>query len=73
VPHDGYQHSLIRALGLLGDSEMRVIICVEFDGIDPDSEKADEIVNEITESCEHMQIGFNASGCFVMDALGDIK
>ena len=49
---------------------MRVIICIEFDGVDPDSEQADAIVNEIG---EHMQIGFNASGCFVEDALGDVK
>ena len=52
---------------------MRVIICIEFDGVDPDSEKADAIVNEITDSCKHIQIGFNASGCFVEDALGDVK
>ena len=52
---------------------MRVIICIEFDGVDPDSEKADAIVKEIGEAYEHMQIGFNASGCFVEDALGDVK
>jgi hypothetical protein len=52
---------------------MRVIVCIEFDGVDPDSEQADVIVNNITESCEHMQIDFNASGCFVEDALGDVK
>ena len=51
---------------------MRVIVCIEFDGVDPDSEQADAIVNEIGEACEHMQVGFNASGCFVEDALGDI-
>lgn len=52
---------------------MIVIVCIEFDGVDPDSEQADAIVESITESCEHMQIGFNASGCFVENALGDVK
>ena len=52
---------------------MRVILCIDFDGVDPDSEQADAIVNEIGEACEHMQVGFNASGCFVEDALEDMK
>jgi len=52
---------------------MRVILCIDFDGVDPDSEQADAIVNEIGEACEQMQVGFNASGCFVKDALGDVK
>ena len=52
---------------------MRVFLCIDFDGVDPDSEQADDIVDEISEACERMQISFNASNCFVDDALGDVK
>jgi hypothetical protein len=47
---------------------MRVMICLEFDGVDCNSEKADAIVEAITESCETMQVGFNASSCWVDNA-----
>jgi hypothetical protein len=35
---------------------MIVYVAFKFDGVKPDSERADEIVREITESCETMQI-----------------
>ena len=47
---------------------MRVIVCIEFEGVECNSEKADAIVESITESCEHMQVGFNATTCYVDDA-----
>jgi hypothetical protein len=52
---------------------MRVYVCIEFEGVECNSEEADGLVEIIGESCEHMQVGFNASGCFVEDALGDVK
>ena len=44
---------------------MRVIVIFEFEGVDPNSPEADEIVAEITESCETMRIGFDANACWV--------
>ena len=50
---------------------MKVIVVFEFDEIDdPDSPEASEIVQAITEDCETMQIGFDASGCYVQEVLG---
>ena len=50
---------------------MKVFICLEFKGIDCDSEKADEIMETINESCEQMQVGFNATSCWVDDAVNE--
>jgi L-alanine-DL-glutamate epimerase-like enolase superfamily enzyme len=50
---------------------MIVYVAFKFDGVDPDSPEADEIVREITESCETMQIGFDANNCWVEDAVFD--
>jgi hypothetical protein len=33
---------------------MRVIVVFEFEGVDPNSEKADQIIEEMTEECETM-------------------
>ena len=48
---------------------MKVTVVFEFDGVDPNSPEADEIVAEITESCETMRIGFDANACWVDDAV----
>jgi hypothetical protein len=50
---------------------MKVMICLEFDGVDCNSEKADAIVESITQACEGMQKTWGASGCWVEDALND--
>lgn len=52
---------------------MIVYVAFKFEEVDPDSERADEIVREITESCETMQIGFDASACWVDDVQGETK
>ena len=49
---------------------MIVYVAFKFEGVDPNSERADEIVREITESCEVMQIGFDANDCWVDNAHG---
>ena len=49
---------------------MIVYVAFEFEEVEPNSKRADEIVREITESCETMQIGFDASGCWVDNAHG---
>jgi hypothetical protein len=46
---------------------MRVIVIFEFEGVHPESDKANQIVAEITESCETMQVGFDATACWVQD------
>jgi len=51
---------------------MKVLVAFEFDGVDPNSPEADKIVAEITESCETMRIGFDATECWVDDAVGKV-
>jgi nitrogen regulatory protein PII len=46
---------------------VRVIVIFEFEGVYADSEEADQIVEQISESCETMQVGFDASACWVDD------
>ena len=48
---------------------MRVIVIFEFEGVKPNSRKADKIVQSITNSCETMQVGFDAQACWVDDAV----
>jgi hypothetical protein len=50
---------------------MKVFICLEFDGVDCDSKKADAIVESITQACEGMQKTWGASSCWVDDAFND--
>ena len=50
---------------------MIVYVAFKFDGVDPDSPEADDIVREITESCETMRIGFDANDCWIDNAQGD--
>jgi len=50
---------------------MKVTVVFEFESVDPNSEEADQIVAEITESCETMRIGFDANACWVDNAHGD--
>lgn len=52
---------------------MIVYVAFKFEEVDPDSERADKIVREITESCETMQIGFDANACWVDDVQGETK
>jgi len=46
---------------------MRVIVVFEFEGLDPNSEVADQIVDDIGRACESMRIVFDASACYVDD------
>lgn len=50
---------------------MRVIVIFEFKGVEPNSPKADQIIEEITESCETMGIAFDANNCWIDDAIAD--
>lgn len=52
---------------------MRVMVIFEFEGVDPDSEQADQIVEAIGESCEVMGAGFDADACWVEDVIGEKK
>jgi hypothetical protein len=47
---------------------MRVVVIFEFEGVDADGEQADQIVEEISRSCETMQNAFDASACWVDEA-----
>ena len=48
---------------------MRVTVVFEFKGVQPDSPEADEIIEAMTEDCETMGIAFDASNCWVDDAV----
>ena len=50
-------------------SKMRVTIVLEFDDIQPGSPEDEQIIEEITSECERIQIGFDAQGCWVDDAV----
>jgi hypothetical protein len=50
---------------------MRVILAIDFEDVDADSEQADQIIQEIGQSCETMRVGLNASSCFVHDVEQD--
>lgn len=51
---------------------MKVLIVFEFEGVDPDSQEADQIVASISEACETMRIGFDAQGCWVQEVIDDL-
>jgi hypothetical protein len=53
----------------MGSVIMIIYVAFKFDGVDANSERADEIVAEITEACEVMQKGVNADECWVDDAI----
>jgi hypothetical protein len=48
---------------------MRVIVIFEFEGVEPDSPEADQIIGEMTEECETMGIAFDASNCWIDDCV----
>ena len=51
---------------------MRVIVVFEFEGVNPDSEKADQIIEEMTEECETMRIAFDATNCWIDDCVATV-
>jgi hypothetical protein len=52
---------------------MIVYVAFQFNGVRPNSQKADAILAEILESCETMQTAFNAQECWVDDAVSSPK
>jgi hypothetical protein len=52
---------------------MRVVVIFEFEGVDANGEHADQIVEEISRSCETMQTAFDASACWVDEVLVTVE
>ena len=50
---------------------MKVLVIFHFDEVSANSAEAESIVSQITESCEFMQVGFDASGCWVQECFDD--
>lgn len=48
---------------------MRVIVIFEFEGVEPDSPKADRIIEAMTGDCETMGIAFDANNCWIDDCV----
>jgi hypothetical protein len=51
---------------------MRVTVVFEFKGVEPNSSKADRIIEEMTEECETMGIAFDANNCWVDDCVASV-
>lgn len=48
-------------------STMRVVVVFEFEDIESGSLEDEAIVQSINEACDTMQVGFDASSCYVED------
>ena len=46
---------------------MRVIVCIEFNEVFVDSERGSDHLTNINDALETMQVGFNASDCYIME------
>jgi hypothetical protein len=51
---------------------MKVLVAFEFTGVEPDSERADQIIEIITNDCETMGIAFDANNCYVDDCVATV-
>jgi hypothetical protein len=51
---------------------MKVLVAFEFIGVEPDSERADQIIDEIGKDCETMGIAFDANNCYVDDCVATV-
>jgi hypothetical protein len=51
---------------------MKVLVAFEFEGVDPDSEQADQIIEIISKDCETMGIAFDANNCYVDDCIATV-
>ena len=52
---------------------MIVYVAFEYEGVDPNSFAADEIMNMITKECQYMGDRFSANACWVDDAEASTK
>ncbi len=46
---------------------MKVLVAIEFEGVDAEGEQADQIVDVLSEACESMGADFGASSCYIDD------
>lgn len=52
---------------------MRVIVIFEYEGVDANGEQADQIVEEVSKSCQIMQEQLGASACWVDEVLVTVE
>lgn len=50
---------------------MIVYVAIEFDEVDPDSTEADDILEFMSDECEHMRDKFGATAVWIDNAQGD--
>lgn len=50
---------------------MKVLIILEYDEIAANSKEADVIVNDISQSCDEMQVVFDANGCYIQEVFDE--
>ena len=51
---------------------MKVLVAFEFEGVEPNSKEADQIIGEMTEECETMWIAFDATNCWIDDCVATV-
>jgi hypothetical protein len=47
---------------------MQVVVIFEFENVEPDTPKEDEIINSMIEETERMRVAFDANDCWVDNA-----
>ena len=47
---------------------MRIILCLEWEGVDCNGDRGTDLVNIITADCERIKADYQASDCYVMEA-----
>ena len=52
---------------------MKVIVVFEFEDVEVNSPRADEIVQDITDECYRMKVAFDANACYVEDCVESIN
>lgn len=52
---------------------MKVIVVFEFEDIEVNSPRADEILQDISSECYRMQVAFDADDCYVDDCVGIVN
>lgn len=48
---------------------MKVLVAIEFEGVEPNSEQADQIIEMVGDACETIGVGFDASSCYIDDCV----
>ena len=68
VHHVGVSVDALLYLYLMG-GVMKILVAIEFEGVEPNSEQADQIIEMVGDACETIGVGFDASSCYIDDCV----